>query len=1331
MLQTYKSYTRRTLAMLLAVLVAVGALFSGSFPVHAADGTISYKAGANIPYGSYFTSRMSFDGSNTAYCVEPLKKTPSSGSYSYDLLSQNSPLRKALYYLNGGYGYDKVVKDKYFSGWSDDNSYVIGHLVVAYIYAGNSADTGAFHGAPQSYIDKALEVASAIQGLPNPPEGFRAFIVPGQGSQTIAGSWYQVPNGWIELKKSSANGSVSDGNPNYSLKGAVYGIYQGEKLIQKLTTDENGYARSGELEEGDYTIKELSASKGYIVDTKAHKVTVKAEQTSAANVTDIPQNNPMNLVLEKLDAETKKASPQGAASLANAEFTVKFYTEQSDSDPAEAGKKPARTWVLKTDVSGKMHFTKDSFVSGDAFYYTSDGKTVCLPLGTITVQESKAPAGYQLNPTVFVQKITGDGKQEMVSVYQSSTIEESVIRGGVKIQKRDSETGEAKPQGSATLECTVFAITTLNENPVLVDGTSYTKDQVVLTLTADKSGSAATAKDALPFGHYRVDETTAPSGYLNSGKISVEFDITEQGKIVELTAKDNSISNQVIRGDLEFVKIADGSQNRLANVPFKITSKTTGESHVIVTDANGYASTSSKWNKHTANTNRGESSEDGIWFGTSKPDDSKGALIYDTYTLAEQRCDSNKGMDLLTFEVKVYKDSVLIQVGTLTDDAIEIGTTALDAETGTHMSQPAKEVTIEDVVEYEGLKKGQKYKLTGTLMDKKTGEPILVDEKPVISETEFTAKKSSGSVKVTFTFDATSLKGKTTVVFEELYQDEMQLAVHTDINDEDQTIYFPEIKTTAKDADTNSNISCAKKEITLVDTVSFKGLVPNQKYEVTGTLIDKETKKPVEADGKPVTAKASFKPKESAGTVDVTFTFDASSLKGKTVVVFESLAYKDKEVAVHTDIADEGQTIYFPEIKTTATDAASGTHYAKPEKELTLTDLVEYKNLIPGKEYKLTGTLMDAETEKPFDVDGKAVTAETSFTPEEANGSVELSFTFDASALSGKTLVAFETMTFEDHEVAVHADIKDANQTIYFPEIKTTATDAASGTHYTKPEKELTLTDLVEYENLIPGKEYKLTGTLMDAETEKPFEVGGKAVTAETSFTPEELGGSVELSFTFDASALSGKTLVAFETLSYEEHEVAVHADIKDANQTIYFPEIKTTAKDGSDGDQDVSASKEATIVDTVTYHGLMPGSEYKVIGTLMNKETGEALLKDGKPVTAQAEFKAEKAGGSVEVTFTFDASALAGQDVVVFEKLYYTDGKTEHEIASHEDLKDEGQTVHMTELPKEPETPPVAPPVKTGDETPLLLYAGIAIAALAGASVLGIVYFKRKKKHQ
>ena len=101
--------------------------------------------------------------------------------------------------------------------------------------------------------------------------------------------------------------------------------------------------------------------------------------------------------------------------------------------------------------------------------------------------------------------------------------------------------------------------------------------------------------------------------------------------------------------------------------------------------------------------------EDGIWFGTSTPNDSKGALPYDTYTIEEQRCKANESMDLLKFEVTIYKDSVSVDLGTLTDDKIEIGTTALDKNTGTHMSKPEKKVTLIDTVEYSGLKKGQKY----------------------------------------------------------------------------------------------------------------------------------------------------------------------------------------------------------------------------------------------------------------------------------------------------------------------------------------------------------------------------------------------------------------------------------------------------------------------------------------------------------------------------------------------------------------------------------------------------------------------------------------------
>lgn len=829
-----------------------------------------------------------------------------------------------------------------------------------------------------------------------------------------------------------------------------------------------------------------------------------------------------------------------------------------------------------------------------------------LPLGHYRIEETKAPSGYLTDGAKALEfDITQNGEIVDLTTEETS-VSNQIIRGGVKIQKRDLETGEAKPQGNASLKDAEFTITNLGPNPVLVDETLYEKDQVVLTLKTDEKGLASTKKDTLPYGHYRGDETKAPEGYLNEGKLSQEFHITENGKILDLTAKETAISNQVIRGDLEFVKVSDGDLNRLANVPFSITSKTTGESHTIVTDKNGYASTSSEWNKHTTNTNRGETSEDGIWFGSSKPDDTKGALIYDTYILEEQRCDSNEGMNLLKIEVSVYKNHVVVDMGTLTDDQITIGTTALDKDSNSHFAKPEEKITLVDTVEYEGLKKGQSYKLIGTLMDQESGKPIEIDGKPVTAETTFKPKKSSGSAKVTFTFNASSLKGKTIVVFEELYQEDLKLAVHADITDQDQTIYFPEIGTTAKDKETDMNLSQADKEVTLVDTVAYKNLLPGEEYVMTGTLMDKETGKPVEIDKKAVTAETTFTPKESSGTVDVIFSFDGTSLAGKTVVVFESATYDGKEFATHADLEDNGQTIYFPEIATTAKDKADGDHFAKTDKEITIVDTVKYSNLIPGKEYALTGTLMDKETKEPLQADGKPITATTTFTPEDASGSIELTFTFDGSILSGKTIVVFESLT-------------------------------------------------------------------------------------------------------------------------YQEKEIAVHADIEDHEQSIYFPGIGTTAKDKADGDQEAVATKEVTIIDTISYQNLIPDTPYKLVGTLMDKTTQKEVMIDGKPVTAETEFTPKDSNGSVEVIFTFDGSTLAGHDVVVFEKLFSLEGETALEIASHEDLDDKGQTIKLTEAPKD--TPEPSKPVKTGDETTVLPYLLLAGAALLFAAGFGILYIRKRKK--
>lgn len=923
-----KRHGRRVTAFLLSVVTALTTIFSAGLPVLAADGTIQFNSGEPIYYGDYLTTKMTFDGDNMAYCVEPLKKTPQAGTYSYNLLPTDSPVRKALYYLPGGYGYDANIKDQYLSGWSEDNAYVIGHLTVAYIYSGYDAGSGAFYGAPQDYIDKAIEVTNAINALPNPPHSFRAFIVPSNNDQTIAGSWYQKPYGYIEIRKSTANEGISGGNGNYSLAGAEYGVFKGETQVTTLVTDENGYAKSGELEvleNGSYTIRELKASPGFAIDTQSYNATVESDTTVSVEVTEIPQSNPLGLLVQKIDAETGEGTAQGNASLAGAEFTVKYYTVQSDSDPAASSTEPERTWIFRTDEEGRIKFTSEYLVSGDEFYYQMDGTTPCVPLGTVTVQETKAPEGYLLNESVFVQKIVAGGTQETVECYQTATV-----------------------------------------------------------------------------------------------------------------------ADQVYRGDLEFVKVSDGDLNRLADVPFSITSKTTGESHVIVTDRNGYASTSAYWTPHTSNTNRGETSSDGIWFGTDEPDNTKGALLYDTYVIEEQRCEANEGMNLLKIEVTVYRDSVTIDLGTLTDDRIEIGTTALDKETGTHLSNPDKEVTLIDTVEYEGLKKGEEYRLIGTLMDQETGEPLLVDGKEVTGETEFTAEDSSGTAEVVFTFDGSTLAGKTIVVFEKLWYEDEQIGSHEDLDSKDQTLVFPAIETEAKNPATDSQVGTAEQETTILDTVSYYNLIPGKEYTLRGVLMDQETGEEFLVNGEPVTSEVVFTPSEPDGSVEMTFTFDGSSLTGKTLVVFEDVYYKEKTVASHAEIESDPQSIYYPEIGTQAKDGEDGDQEAKADKEVTIIDTVSYKNLTPGLTYQISGVLMDKTTGAELLINGETVTGQTEFVPESAEGTVDVSFTFNAEGLEGKEVVVFEKLYLmldgKAIPVTSHEDLSDQGQTVKLVEEETPKT---------------------------------------------------------------------------------------------------------------------------------------------------------------------------------------------------------------------------------------------------------------------------------------------------
>ena len=787
------------------------------------------------------------------------------------------------------------------------------------------------------------------------------YIYTGEG-QDLGQFWAELNVGNAKVKKTTANEIVTNGNAMYSIAGATFGIFSDQNCsnqIGTLTTNENGETNEVEVTAGTVYIKELSAPKGYKLDTTVHSLKVEARKTAVLNVSDVPKVTETLVDLFKIDMETGKATAQGDAALAGAEFIWHYYDGLYTKD--NLPEKATRTWVTKTvaekDSNGNIHYvTKlaDAYkVSGDAFY-TQNEKSV-LPLGTLTVEETKAPEGYLLDGAymqagdsteqikgMYLTQITEDGELAVLSGSNQYSVSDQVIRGGVKIQKRDLETKDTKAQGSATLKDTAFAIISLNENPVLVEGKLYKKNETVKTIQTGIDGIATTTADLLPYGKYKLEETKAPEGYLTDGAKAIEFSITENGKIVDLTDESHSIYNQIKRGDLEGVKIGAGTHKRLANVPFKITSKTTGESHIVVTDKNGQFSTASDWASHKKNTNAGTSSEDGIWFGTSEPDDSKGALLYDTYEIEELSCESNKGMKLIpAFEVVVSRNKVTIDLGTLTDEyekEITIHTTATDKETGEKVIVAGKKVTIVDTVTLDGLEEGRKYQLKGWQMLKEENAELLIDGKRVESDYTFVADSEKMKVEISYTFDASELGGQNLVTFEELYdlknpEEPVKVAEHKDIDDEGQTVLIMErkisIHTTATDKNGKKEME-AGKDLTIVDTVTLEGLEIGTNYKLSGWQMVKAENAKLLIDGKEVTNDYEFTADKENMEVQIEFTFDGSTLGGKQLVTFEELydmtnPEEPKKVTEHKDINDEGQTVTIKEVPETPTPETPGT----------------------------------------------------------------------------------------------------------------------------------------------------------------------------------------------------------------------------------------------------------------------------------------------------------------------------------------------------------------------------------------------------------------------
>ena len=1099
-----------------------------------------------------------------------------------------------------------------------------------------------------------------------------------------------LPVGTVKVVKSSADAAMTDNNPCYSLAGAKYSIYTdsacsspardagGKNAV--LTTGADGSSDTVTLTAGTYWIKETAPGKGYGLSGGSYKFTIAdgEEKTLTASQSavfkDPPLNDPMGIILEKTAAKTYEGAD---FDLSGAEYTVRFYAGQYTKAtlPAAAD----ASWVIATKKVGDAYraMLRDRYVlSGSAVYGTDAAGYYIIPLGTLTIEETKAPAGFKLEGS-SLQLMNGDGSDASDGLVLFNLISQNdsvyVKSGNVT---DDTEEGIRILQKETVASAVVKLMKTSDDGAV--SGISFTLSGTLTaggtyseTKTTDDSGTIDFGE--LPYGTYTLTE--------NLSKAQVKYYVADAPKTFTLdadTATPYTVSfhNSLKRGSLNFTKTLESTGAPLANIPWKLTNTETNETHYFLTDVDGVFD--SERGTHSKDTNSadgalsrytpdtdivpdaviqelaaGGAASYGVWFGKGNPDDTKKALPVGSYKLEEMKTERTKTLVMASVTFDVTEDGQAAALGSIVNNELSIGTEAADSVSGTHNAYAAAQTVIADTVTYSGCKIGETYTVNGELM--LIGEDGTVTALGVKASEKFTAEAASGKITVRFAFDASGLAGRKIVVYETLLTETGQFAAeHKDMNDEKQIISFPKIGTAAKDAETNAGVWKADDAVTIIDTVNYENLIPGTEYSLKGELFDKESGKSAG-----ITAEKKFTPSGACGSEELRFSFNGTALAGKAVVAYETLYIGSHAVSEHRDLQDDAQTVYLPQIGTVLSDNATGLHQAKGEGTVTLTDTVTYRNLRPGRTYTLKGELYNRETGA-----STGITAEKTFTPQSASGTETLPFVFDAAVLKGTVVVAYERIYLGGAEVAVHADMHDAAQTVYIPRIDTAATAEDTKAHVTGPNEAVTIIDRVDYKGLEAGREYSLKGELFDRESGESMEI-----TVEKNFTAEASEGYVELTFCFDASLLSGKTVVAFETLYTEEKEVAIHHDITDEDQSVHIPQIETDAADSESGLNHVEAKAEASVTDTVRYKKLVPGMTYEVNGELYDKESGEAT-----GVTATATFTPEQADGTVELLFTFDASAFSGKALVAFETMSYNGVK----IAVHADIEDERQTIYI-----------------------------------------------------
>ena len=653
--------------------------------------------------------------------------------------------------------------------------------------------------------------------------------------------------------------------------------------IDTFYTNSEGYLITPEaLPYGiGYSVVEVQAPYGYILDSTPVYFDITAENTTEENGITIVITEKKNtsqkgtITIEKtgeifsnvisFGEEVIIYQPEYSVNgLSGAVFEIYADEDITTPDGTVRAKKNELVATLKTNTKG-----------------TAISKQ--LYLGKYRVVEKTAPNGFVLNRTINHIELTYSGQNKKVTNTSTSFTNDrqKVVIDLTKILEQDEKFNIGNNNEIFNVSFGLYA----DEDLKASNGTVIPKDGLIEIITCDEKGKATFTTD-LPIGSYYVKEISTDNHYiLSDKKYPVAFESAGQNTAtVHITVNDGGpIDNEIIYGTIQGLKIDRETGENIAGALFGL-----------------FSTDETEFTEETAILTS-ESNKEGIFTFENVP--------YGEYIVRELKPAEGYLPNEENYQVTISNNEEIIEITVENDKIPELKTTAtIDGK----KEVGATEVfTLEDVVEYKHLVPGKEYKVKGILMDKTTGDPLLIDEKEIPSETTFTPDEPSGEVLVSFEFDARYIKEDTDiVVFESLYSEDKELAVHAEIDDEGQTVTVKLPKIGTKASIEGKKEFTANGDITIDDVVSYKHLTAGKEYTIKGVLMDKSTGKAFLVDGKEITSEVTFTAETADGEVTVSFTFDGSVITADTdIVVFETLYRDDTEIAVHADIDDKDQTV--------------------------------------------------------------------------------------------------------------------------------------------------------------------------------------------------------------------------------------------------------------------------------------------------------------------------------------------------------------------------------------------------------------------------------------